>query len=179
MRRRRVLQLGLGGISALSALPLIGAFVDTDDYNRKDSAFASDIHITPNGKFLYGAVRTTSMLHGYKIDPEKGTLTGIGKWPTEKNPRGFNIDPRGKFLLAVGMDSASLTVHAIDRNSGKLKTVKQYSMGRQPNWIEIVDRIRDEPTLMSPRAGPAHRGGRERSSHYGIEKRALAHARRC
>ncbi|MGY2805694.1 MULTISPECIES: lactonase family protein [unclassified Bradyrhizobium] len=119
------------------------AFVDTGDYNQKDSAFASDIHITPNGNFLYGAVRTTSMLHGYKIDPERGTLTGIGKWPTEKTPRGFNIDPRGKFLLAVGMDSASLTVHAIDQNSGELKSVKQYPMGKQPNWVEIVDRIHD------------------------------------
>jgi 6-phosphogluconolactonase len=117
------------------------AFVDTGDYDQKDSAAASDIHITPNGKFLYGAVRTTSMLHGYKIDPEKGTLTGIGKWPTEKTPRGFNIDPRGRFLLAVGMDSASLTVHAIDQDSGELMTVKQYPVGQQPNWIEIVDRI--------------------------------------
>jgi 6-phosphogluconolactonase len=117
------------------------AFVDTGDYNQKDSAAASDIHVTPNGKFLYGAVRTTSMLHGYRIDPEKGTLTGIGKWPTEKTPRGFNIDPRGKFLLAVGMDSASLTVHAIDQDSGELKTIKQYPTGQQPNWVEIVDRI--------------------------------------
>jgi 6-phosphogluconolactonase len=117
------------------------AFVDTGDYNQKHSAAASDIHVTPNGEFLYGAVRTTSMLHGYKIDPEKGTLTGIGKWPTEKTPRGFNIDPRGKFLLAVGMDSASLTVHAIDQDSGELKTIKQYSTGQQPNWVEIVDRI--------------------------------------
>lgn len=119
------------------------AFVDTGDWNKKESAFASDIHVTPNGKFLYGAVRTTSTLHGYKIDPDKGTLTAIGKWPTEKTPRGFNIDPRGKFLLAVGMDSASLTAYAIDDATGALKTVKQYPVGKQPNWIEIVDRIVD------------------------------------
>ena len=47
------------------------------------------------------------------------------------------------WLLAVGMDSASLTVHAIDQKSGELKNVKQYPMGKQPNWVEIVDRIRD------------------------------------
>lgn len=117
------------------------AYVDTGDYNQKESAFASDIRVTPNGKFLYGAVRTTSTLHGYKIDSEKGTLTRIGKWPTEKTPRGFNIDPRSRFLLAVGMDSASLTVHAIDQDTGELKSVKQYPMGQQPNWVEIVDRI--------------------------------------
>ena len=114
-------------------------FVDTGDYNQKDSAAASDIHVTPNGKFVYGAVRTTSMLHGYKIDPDKGTLTPVGKWPTEKTPRGFNIDPRGKFLLSVGLDSAAMTVHAIDQGSGELKAIGHYPMGTQPNWIEIVD----------------------------------------
>lgn len=117
------------------------AYIDTGDYNHRDSAFASDIHVTPNGKFLYGAVRTTSMLHGYKIDPANGTLTRIGKWPTEKTPRGFNIDPRGRLLLAVGMDSASLTVHAIDEDSGELRRIRQYPVGTQPNWVEIVDRV--------------------------------------
>jgi 6-phosphogluconolactonase len=115
------------------------AFVDTGDHNGQKSAAASDIHVTPDGKFVYGAVRTTSMLHGYKIDPQKGTLTATGKWPTEKTPRGFNIDPRGKFLLSVGMDSAGMTVHAIDPNSGELKPAHHYPMGTQPNWVEIVD----------------------------------------
>ena len=106
------------------------AYVDTGDYNQKDSAFASDIRITPNGKFLYGAVRSTSMLHGYMIDQEKGPLTGVGKWSTEKTPRGFNIDPRGNFLLAVGLDSASLTVHALDPQSGELKGNIQWASNR-------------------------------------------------
>jgi 6-phosphogluconolactonase len=114
-------------------------FVDTGDYNGKDSAAASDIHVTPNGKFLYGAVRTTSTLHGYAIDPDKGTLSPIGSWPTEKTPRGFNIDPRGKFLLSVGMDSNAMTVHAIDPASGALSSAGHYPMGTQPNWVEIVD----------------------------------------
>jgi 6-phosphogluconolactonase len=114
-------------------------FVDLGDYNGKDSAAASDIHVTPDGKFLYGAVRTTSMLHGYKIDPGNGTLTPIGKFATEKTPRGFNIDPRGKFLLSVGMDSNAMTVYAIDAASGALNPAGHYPMGTQPNWVEIVD----------------------------------------
>jgi 6-phosphogluconolactonase len=114
-------------------------FVDLGDYNGKDSAAASDIHVTPDGKFLYGAVRTTSTLHGFKIDPDKGTLTAIGSWPTEKTPRGFNIEPRGKFLLSVGMDSNAMTVHAIDAASGALDPIGHYPMGTQPNWVEIVD----------------------------------------
>ncbi len=112
-------------------------FVDTNEY--KEQPAASDIHVTPDGKFLYGAERKTSMLIGYKIDPDKGTLTRIGRFPTEKTPRGFAIDPRGRFLLSVGMDSAGMTVYAIDPASGELKPVGHYPMGMQPNWIEIVD----------------------------------------
>ena len=112
-------------------------FVDTNDY--KEQPAASDIHVTPDGRFLYGAERKTSMLIGYKIDPDKGTLTQIGRFPTEKTPRGFAIDPRGKFLLSVGMDSAGMTVYTIDQASGELKPIGHYPMGTQPNWIEIVD----------------------------------------
>ncbi|HEX3882179.1 MAG TPA: beta-propeller fold lactonase family protein [Stellaceae bacterium] len=111
-------------------------FVDTGDY--KEQPAASDIHVTPNGRFLYGAERKTSMLHGFKIDEKNGKLTKIGSFPTEKTPRGFNIDPRGKFLLSVGMDSASMTVYEIAAD-GRLGPLKQYPMGTNPNWVEIVD----------------------------------------
>jgi len=53
------------------------AFVDTGDYNQKDPTFAS---YHAERKIPYGVVRTASMLHDYEIDPEKGMLTGIGKW---------------------------------------------------------------------------------------------------
>jgi 6-phosphogluconolactonase len=112
-------------------------FVDTAAYQERPAA--SDIHVTPNGKFLYGAERRTSTLFGYRIDPGTGTLAPIGRFPTEKTPRGFAIDPRGKFLLSVGMDSAAMTVHAIDPASGTLEPIGHYPMGTQPNWIEIVD----------------------------------------
>lgn len=111
-------------------------FVDTGDY--KEQPAASDIHVTPNGRFLYGAERKTSMLIGFKIDEKNGKLTRIGHFPTEKTPRGFNIDPRGKFLVSVGMDSASMTVYQIAAD-GRLGPVKQYPMGTNPNWVEIVD----------------------------------------
>ncbi len=112
-------------------------FVDTNEYKRRPAA--SDIHVTPDGKFLYGAERRTSMLIGYRIDPGTGTLTPIGRFPTEKTPRGFAIDPRGRFLLSVGMASAGMTVYTIDQASGELRPIGRHPMGTQPNWVEIVD----------------------------------------
>jgi len=114
-------------------------FVDALPADFKEQPAAADLHVTPDGRFLYGSERKTSTLAGYRIDPEKGTLSPIGHFPTEKTPRGFNIDPRGRFLLSVGLDSNAMTVYRIDPQSGALTSLKQYPMGQQPNWIEIVD----------------------------------------
>jgi 6-phosphogluconolactonase len=32
-----------------------------------------------------------------------------------------------------------MTSYAIDAKSGKLEKLKQYPVGKNPNWVEIVD----------------------------------------
>jgi 6-phosphogluconolactonase len=100
--------------------------------------WAADIHLTPDGKFLYASERTTSTLAAFSVDPRTGLLTPIDSYPTEKQPRGFNIDPTGRYLLSVGQLSNSMTSYAIDQASGKLTKLKEYPMGKNPNWVEIV-----------------------------------------
>jgi 6-phosphogluconolactonase len=100
--------------------------------------WAADIHVHPDGRFVYASERTSSTLAGFKIELETGMLATIGHWPTETQPRGFAIDPSGKFLLSVGQMSNSLTAYAIDPKSGALRTLKRYPMGANPNWVEIV-----------------------------------------
>jgi len=102
--------------------------------------WAADLHITPDGRFLYGSERTSSTLAGFRVDPLNGTLAPIGSVPTEKQPRGFNIDSTGRYLLAVGQASHGLSSYKIDAESGRLTKLKEYPMGKNPNWVEIVDR---------------------------------------
>jgi 6-phosphogluconolactonase len=131
--------IGAYAIDAASGTLKELQFVDALPADFKEQPAAADLHVTPDGRFLYGSERKTSTLAGYRIDPEKGTLSPLGHFPTEKTPRGFNIDPRGRFLLSVGLDSNAMTVYRIDPQSGTLTSLKQYPMGQQPNWIEIVD----------------------------------------
>ena len=114
---------------SISALP--------PDFQGKPSA--ADIHLTPDGRFLYASERTSSTLAGFRIDPTSGTLASIGSVPTERQPRGFNIDPSGRYLLAVGQLSHSMSAYRIEANSGKLTKLKEYPMGKNPNWVEIID----------------------------------------
>ncbi len=100
--------------------------------------WAADIHLTPDGRFLYASERTTSTLAAFGVDPKTGMLTPIDSHPTEKQPRSFNIDPAGRYLLSVGQLSNSMTSYAIDKATGKLTKLREYPVGKNPNWVEIV-----------------------------------------
>ena len=114
---------------------------------------ASDIHVTPNGQFLYASERYSNTLAAFKVDAVTGMLTSIGTYPTEQEPRGFNIDPLGRYLLVVGRLSDSMTVYAIDGTSGALTEVGKHPVGLEPpkqGYIEFSPMRPEERGLRGP-----------------------------
>ena len=103
-----------------------------------DKPSAADLHITPDGRFLYGSERASNTIMGFAVDAASGRLTPIGSTPTETAPRGFRIDPSGHVLLAVGQTSNRMSVYAIDGGTGRLGKLADYPMGINPNWVEII-----------------------------------------
>jgi 6-phosphogluconolactonase len=99
----------------------------------------ADIHITPDGKWLYVSERAQSTIAAFAVDRHAGNLTYIGNYDTENTPRGFDIDPRGNFVIAAGQESGHVSVHAINQETGELKFLDRYESGKDPNWIEIVE----------------------------------------
>jgi len=106
--------------------------------NTDNDIWASDLHLTPNGRFLYAAERTTSTIGAFGVDGASGKLTYLGSTPTEKQPRGFSIDPAGRYMIVSGEKSETLSSYAIDAASGVLKGLGQYPTGKGSNWVEIV-----------------------------------------
>ena len=99
--------------------------------------WASDLHLTPDGKFLYAAERTSSTLGAFSVDAATGKLTYLSSTPVEKQPRGFRIHPNGKFMVVSGELSDTISVYAIEAN-GALKLLEKYPTGKDSNWVEIV-----------------------------------------
>src|SRR2546422_9620641 len=116
----------------------IGAPGGPPPRNADNDIWAADLHLTPNGKFLYASERTTSTLAAFGVDAVSGKLTYLSSTPTERQPRGFAIDPRGRYLVASGEKSETISVYAIDAASGALKLLQKYPTGKGSNWIEIV-----------------------------------------
>ena len=116
--------------------------ISTIDTTQKPNPGSADIHVSPDGKFLYASNRgNLNNIAWYKIDPSSGKLTVAGFQSTlGKTPRNFNIDPSGNYLLAANQGSNEIVVFKRDKNTGALTdTGKRISVG-QPvciKWVKI------------------------------------------
>ena len=129
----------IGSASALPPDSKLGPGMPRPQPGRDvgNDIWASDIHVTPNGRFLYAAERTSSSIGAFGVDPASGKLSYLGSTPTEKQPRGFRIDPAGRFMVVSGEKSDTISSYAIETNGG-LRHVGKYSTGKGSNWVEIV-----------------------------------------
>lgn len=85
-------------------------------------SYCADIHIHPNGKYLYGSNRGHNSIVIFSIEQDSGQLTLIGHESTRGDwPRNFTIDPSGKFLLVANQKSNNITVFRINQSSGELE----------------------------------------------------------
>lgn len=120
----------LSGVSVAHALPPRFA---------GGAPWAADLHLTPDGRFLYASERRSSTIASFAVDAERGVLASIETVATQAEPRGFAISPDGRFLIAVGQASHRLSRYAIDEASGTLALLASQDVGRNPNWVEIVE----------------------------------------
>jgi 6-phosphogluconolactonase len=123
-----------GGLTEVQSITLLPPGVS----GRMASA---DLHLTPDGRFLYGSERVTNTLAAFRVDAANGRLTPIGSVASEDSPRGFAIDPTGKFLLCAGQKSNRVAVYAIDPQTGALSRIGLHAVGENPNWIEFLDPV--------------------------------------
>jgi len=103
----------------------------------KGAIGSADIHVSPDGKFLYCTNREESnTIAIFSINQKNGQLTPVGYESTlGKTPRNFNFDPSGNFLLVANQNSDNIVIYKRDTKTGKLTPLdKQISV---PNPVCI------------------------------------------
>jgi 6-phosphogluconolactonase len=85
-------------------------------------AGSADIHVSPDGKFLYASNRGQSnTIAIFSVEEKSGMLTAVGHQSTMgKTPRNFNFDPTGNFLLVANQDTDEIVIFSIDKKTGGL-----------------------------------------------------------
>lgn len=101
--------------------------------------YCADIHVHPDGKFLYGSNRGHNSIACYSIDQSKGKLEMIGCTSTQGDwPRNFAIDPSGQYLLAANQRSNNIFTFRINKETGKLTPTGFLREINQPVCIKFL-----------------------------------------
>jgi len=105
------------------------------------SVGSADIHVSPDGKFLYASNRGESnTIAIFKINPQSGELMLAGHQSTMgKTPRNFNFDPSGNFLLVANQNSDDIIIFKRDKQTGLLSdTGKKIEVGNPVciKWVK-------------------------------------------
>ncbi|VFP88292.1 6-phosphogluconolactonase [Buchnera aphidicola (Cinara piceae)] len=101
------------------------------------SAWSSDIHIHPSGKYLYACDRANSIISLFSVNCNTGTLLHKHTYKTELQPRSFNISKDGKILIVIGEISNNMKIYHINLCNGYLSCNQIQSVGKNPLWILI------------------------------------------
>ena len=71
--------------------------------------YTADIHLAPNGRWLYASNRGHNSIAAFAVGPDDGLLTPIGIFPCRGEiPRGFAIAPEGNLLIVGNQNSDNL-----------------------------------------------------------------------
>ena len=101
---------------------------------------ASDLLITPDGKFLFAGLRghrqDFDRVSRYRVLKD-GKAEFLGLTEADQIPWGLTLSPDGKFLLVTATNGASLTAYRISKD-GDLKKVA--SLAWDPRMSDLVTR---------------------------------------
>lgn len=103
------------------------------------SVSGADIHVSPDGNFLYASNRgDANEIAIYAID-QQGMLTLAGRQSVlGKTPRNFVIDPSGNFLLAANQNSNEIVIFKRDISTGLLTFTDKKILVEKPVCLKFA-----------------------------------------
>ena len=97
-------------------------YIASDTTPGTDKKGSADIHLTPDGKFLYASNRLKADgIAIFNVNQTNGKLTKVGYQYTGIHPRNFIITPNGKLLLVACKNSNVIQVFKINSKTGLLE----------------------------------------------------------
>lgn len=106
----------------------------------QDSYGGADIHLSPDGRFLYSSNRweDENTIAIFAVDEQTGMLTLVGHQKTYgDHPRNFTIDPTGKYLLVANMLTNNIVIFKRNVKTGLLKKMKREIRVAAPSCLQM------------------------------------------
>lgn len=107
--------------------------ISTLEGGTSDGNTGADIHVTPDGRFVYASNRGDNSLAMFSIGVG-GMLTFLGTIGTEDTPREFDVSPDGRFVVAAGQGSGQLQSYRVE-DDGMLTMIDRLDVGPNLLWV--------------------------------------------
>ena len=78
--------------------------------------------VSPDRKTLYQGHRTSQEISSYRIDPDTGGISEIGRVSLQASPTFLSTDRKGRFLLSSYYQGAHVAVHSIGDDGSLVET---------------------------------------------------------
>ncbi|WP_018616837.1 lactonase family protein [Segetibacter koreensis] len=114
--------------------------VPTHPAGYKGDIGSADIHVSPDGKFLYASNRgDENNITIFSINPQTGRLKLKGYQSTlGKTPRNFIIDPTGNYLLVANQDTDNVVIFKRNKQTGLLKATGKQIEVSMPVCLQLL-----------------------------------------
>lgn len=90
----------------------------------------ADVHLSPDGKFLYGSNRGENTIVIFSVDDASGKIALVGRESVQGDwPRNFTMSPNGNFLLVANQKSHNITTFKRNGEDGTLEYTGQFEIG--------------------------------------------------
>jgi 6-phosphogluconolactonase len=85
-------------------------------------SYCADVHVSPDGRFVYGSNRGHNSIAIFARDPGSGLVSALGQTPSGGNwPRNFALAPGGRVMLVTNQESDDVFTFDVDVVTGALK----------------------------------------------------------
>ena len=102
----------------------------TLDANFKGESFCADVHLSPDGNYLYGTNRGENTIVVFSVDADYGKLDLVGRESVKGDwPRNFTLSPDGNFILVANQRSNNITTFTRNSENGTLEYTGQFEIG--------------------------------------------------
>lgn len=110
--------------------------VSTLAANFDGESFCADIHLSPDGRFLYGSNRGENTIVIFSVEEGSGKLNLVGRTSVHGDwPRNFTLDPSGDYLLVANKKTSNIVVFKRDVEKGTLAYLNEIQL---PNPVCLV-----------------------------------------
>lgn len=116
------------------------SLMQTIQADTLDARGSADIHLSPDGRFLYASNRLKGDgLAIFRVNPEDGTLSKAGYQPTGIHPRNFVLTPNGQYLLVACRDTDEIQIFARNASTGLLTDTGRRIKTTKPVCLKFID----------------------------------------